>query len=163
MNTGDVALEASLSGSDYAVIALLSGGGTISLQGFPQWSKHTVTFEQLAAASTENNIELFSLPPGGVLHTLRTKHSESFSGGNIIAYQLQVGLALNLNKYTNESFFDVFQPVGNTVFAVFDGPFSENATAATSIRVGATSTGDNLDAATAGSVDIHVLTSVIAP
>ncbi len=126
----------------------------------PTWVKYTIASAQLSAAATTNDIELFSLPAGGVIHEVRTKHSVAFAGGAISAYTISSGITANLVKYA--SAFDVFQAVAGDTMQLSSGPHTENADSATSVRVAAVSTGANLDAATAGSVDVDVLWSVIS-
>ena len=138
----------------------MNTSGWTGNEGFPTWSKHTFTFAELAAAATTNDVELFSLAAGGVVHAVRIKQSVAFAGGTISAYTLSVGIGGDLAKYA--SAFDVFQAVGATVFQLSDGPFSENADAATSVRLAAIATGDDLDNASAGSVDVDVLTSAVS-
>ena len=123
----------------------------------PRWFKFTKTFTTLSAAATTNDIELFSLPAGGVVHAVKIKHSAAFTGGAISAYTVSVGIAGNLVKYSAAQ--NVFQAPGNTVFLLTATTGTENHGAATSIRLAATSTGANLNAATAGSVDVWVLLS----
>jgi hypothetical protein len=123
----------------------------------PKWFKYTVTHTALQAAATSNDIELLSLPAGGVIHAVKTKHSVAFSGGAIATYTVSVGIAGTLAKYS--SAFNVFQAIGNTVFQMSSTLGSENHGAVTSIRVAAVSSGANLNASAAGSVDIWVLIS----
>lgn len=124
----------------------------------PRWRKFTFDYTDLAAAATANDIELYSLPAGGIIHAVKIKHSTAFSGGTLSAYTVSVGIAGNLTKYA--SAFDVFQAVGNTTFQLSNSFGSENHGAATSIRIEATSVGDDLDNATAGEVDVWLLVSV---
>jgi hypothetical protein len=124
----------------------------------PRWRKYTVTYEDIAVAAGSTNVELFTLPGGGVIHAVKLKHSEAFAGGTISALTVSVGVAAELDRYATA--FDVFQAIGDTVFAVSDTVGGESFDAAgTSIRLGAAATGDDLDAATAGSVDVWVLWS----
>ena len=123
----------------------------------PIWRKYTVTYSQLAAAATTNNITLFSLPAGGVIHAVKTKHSASFTGGSISAYTLSVGITGTLAKYS--AAFDVFQAASATAMQLATTVGTESHTAATAIKIAAASTGANLSAATAGSVDVWVLVS----
>lgn len=122
------------------------------------WTKYTVTYSDLSAASTTNDVELFSLPAGGVIHGVKIKHSTAFSGGAISAFTVSVGITGTLAKYA--SAFDVFQAVSNTAQQVSSTVGTENHGASTSIKIAATSTGANIDQATAGSVDVWVMWSV---
>lgn len=121
----------------------------------PVWQKYTVSHADLQAAALTNDIELFSLPAKAAIHNVVIKHSVAFAGTGITAYDLSVGIASNLDKYS--SAFDVFQAAGSSVgqaTAAFD---FEDFVSSTSIRVAATSVGANLDQSTDGSVDIYVL------
>jgi hypothetical protein len=122
------------------------------------WTKYTVTYSDLSAASTTNDVELFSLPAGGVIHGVKIKHSTAFSGGSISAFTVSVGITGTLAKYA--SAFDVFQAVGNTTQQISSTVGTENHGASTSIKIAATSTGANIDQATAGIVDVWVMWSV---
>jgi hypothetical protein len=135
-----------------------AAGGADEVLSIPKWEKYTVGFAALAAAALTNDIELLSLPAGGVIHAVKIKHSASFVGGAIGAYTISVGIVGTLAKYL--AAFNVFQAPGNAVQTVEANVGTENHAAVTSIRVAATAVGANLDQATAGSVDIWVLKSV---
>lgn len=123
----------------------------------PVWVKVTKTFGNLSAAALTNDIEVLSLAAKGVIHAVKIKHSAAFTGGAIAAYTVSVGIVGNLTKYAPA--FDVFQAPGSTVMQISNLIGTENQGAATSIRLAATSTGANLNAATSGSVDIWILVS----
>lgn len=133
-------------------------GSAGALTPDPTWIKFTVTHTQLQAAATSNNILLFTLPAGGVLGGVKTKHSVAFAGGSIASYTISVGLVGNLQKYSPA--FDVFQAVGNTLMQMSNVLASENQAATVAIQIAAVATGANLSASTAGSVDIWLLLSV---
>jgi hypothetical protein len=122
------------------------------------WTKYTVTYLDLAAAATTNDVDLFTLPAGGVIHGVKIKHSTAFSGGAISAFTVSVGITGTLAKYA--SAFDVFQAVGNTAQQISSTVGTENHGASTSIKIAATSTGANIDQATSGSVDVWAMWSV---
>lgn len=124
----------------------------------PQWFKVTKTHADLAVASTAANIDLYTLPAGGVIHNVKLKHSAAFTGGMLSAYTLGVGVIGTLAKYS--PYFDVFQAAGGTVFQLSGVFGSENHGAPTAIQLSAISTGANLSAATTGSVDVWLLVSV---
>ena len=126
-------------------------------QVVPKWIPVTKAYTDFSTAGPTNDIEVFSLPAGGVIHGVKTKHSTSFTGGAISSYTISVGIAGTLTKYA--SAYDVFQATGNTAFQLSNTVGSENHGASTSIRAAATSGGANLDAATAGSVTIWILSS----
>lgn len=121
------------------------------------WSKFTIPQSLLAAASTANDIELFVLPAGSVFHSYVIAHSQSFTGGAITAYTLSLGVTGELDRYALP--FDVFQAPGPTIRQVPAALACRAEGVATSVRLAATSTGANLNAATTGVVDIHILTT----
>jgi streptogramin lyase len=123
----------------------------------PFWVKQTIGHAALSAAAIGNSVELFSLRAGGVIHAVKVKHSAAFTGGGISAYTLSVGVIGDLDRYSPA--FDVFQAPGNTVQQVSGIIGTEDHGAAVSIRLAAISTGDNLDQATAGSVEVWTLVS----
>jgi hypothetical protein len=125
----------------------------------PRWQKFTVTFAQLAAAATSNSATLFTLPPGGIVHGAKIKHSEEFSGGAISAYTLSVGITGNLTKYTDA--FDVFQAPGDAVLAIGDKDMKAETHegGGTAVLVAAVSTSADLDQADQGAANVWVLWS----
>lgn len=124
---------------------------------YPAWIKTTIPYTSFSTASTTNSITLLSLPAGGVIHGVKIKHSTAFAGTGITDMTVQVGISGSLNKYA--SAFDVFTAVSNTNFQLSNVVGSENHGAATTILITGTSTGANLSALTAGSVDVWVLMS----
>jgi hypothetical protein len=149
-------------GGAASTLATLDGSGVVVEDGpakHPKWTLYTVAESAFTAAATTEDIELFSLPARGVIHKVVIKHTTAFSGGSLTAYTISVGIVGTLAKYA--AAFDVFQATGDTVFGFNDLPDMEDLGSATSIRVAAVSTTDDVIAATAGSVDIWVLTSVL--
>ena len=121
----------------------------------PRWKKFTVTHTDLQTAGLTNDIELFTLPGGGIIERIMMKHSEAFAGAGISDYDISVGIAGNLTKYA--AAFDVDQAIGDTVFALVANAGCETFNSGgASIRVSAVSVGANLDQTTAGSLDIWV-------
>ena len=128
------------------------------------WVKVTKSYTDFATAALTNNVEIYSLPAKGVIHQVVMHHTAAFTGGLIATYTLSVGIAGTLTKYVAAS--NVFQAAGNTIIfpAASVMPLSatpENMGSATSIRAAAISTVGNLNAATAGSVDIYLLVSLL--
>lgn len=146
-------------GSDGQVLSVVSGAPAWSSAG-PTWKKYTVAHTALQAAATSNDIELFSLAAKEVIQAVIVKHSAAFAGGTLTAYTVSVGITGEADRYS--SAFDVFQAIGDTVFDQ-SGPSAdvEDFGSATSVRIFAESTGDDLDQTTAGSVDVWVLTSAL--
>jgi hypothetical protein len=147
--------------------ATLDVGGTVPTAQLPTaaaldaevavWTKYSITAAAFTASAATEDIELFSLPAGGVIHAVKIKHSTAFSGGALSAMTLSVGIVGTLAKYATA--FDVFQAVGATVQQLTSTVGTENHSAATSIRLAATATTDTLDNVTVGAVDVWVLVS----
>jgi hypothetical protein len=137
-----------------------AGGGSPG-PAYVQWIKvATKTYVDLGAAAKANDIQIYSLPAGAVLHGIKLKHSVAFGGGVLTGYTLSVGITGVLAKYASP--FDVMQPPGNTIFRISGLVGSENHGAATSIRLAAASLGANLNQATAGTVDVWLAIGVAA-
>lgn len=127
--------------------------------GIPQWVKVTLSHTLFQTAAASNAITLFTLPGGGIIHGVKIKASTAFAGTGITALTLAVGTAGNATKYAPA--FDVVPSVSDTNFQFSDLPGAEtHATAGKPVLITATATGANLDATTAGSVDVWVLYSV---
>jgi hypothetical protein len=146
-------------------VATSSGGGgsgipiptTAALGFLPYWFKFTVGHAALQAAALTNDIELFALPPGAVIHGVKMKHSIAFAGTGITGYHLSVGLVADLERYS--SLFDVLSAPANTNLLSTSTFESPNQGGNTSIRLAAVSTGANLDQSTAGTVAVWLLLS----
>lgn len=139
----------------------LTGGGASALAtdvDVPRWRQYTVAESAFTAAAASEDIELFSLPAGGIIQAVKIKHSTAFSGGTLSAFTVSVGITGTLDKYA--SAFDVFQAVADTTMQLSNSFGTEDHGSATSIRINAAATGDTVNNATAGSVDVWVLWSV---
>lgn len=131
--------------------------------GVPQWVKVTKTFADFATAATTNTITVYTLPAGGIVHNTKVKHTAAFGGGAIGSYTLNgVGVTGATTKYG-----PFLKPLGGAP-ASTDGSVhypsgqitAENQAATTAVTATVTSTGANLNAATAGSLDVYLLVSV---
>jgi len=123
--------------------------------GEPVWTKYTVSYSALSAAATNNSVTLFTLPPRGIVHAVCIKHSASFTGGGLTGYTLSVGTTEG--KYASP--FNVFGAPGGSTALLSLGCWNEHFTIPAVVFLWARSTGANLNAATAGSVDVWVYTS----
>jgi hypothetical protein len=137
--------------------AVTAASVTVSAGMVPQWVKVTIPYTSFSTAATTNTITAYTLAAAGVIHAVKIKHSTAFSGGAITAYTVSVGYSTDTTRYGPP--FNVFQTVAGTTFQINDTfeTFDHGATA--TINATATSTGANLSAATAGSVDIWLLVS----
>lgn len=142
-----------------ATTVVLGSAAESSANTFPAWTKYTITYAQLSTAGLTNNIELFQLAAKEMIHSVVVKASAAFTGGLIATYTVSVGPAGNLVKYAVA--FNVFQAPGNTLSSTNILPGVEDFSSATSVRIAAISTVGNLNAATAGSVDVWVLKSTL--
>jgi hypothetical protein len=129
------------------------GGGALS------WTTYTVPYTSFNTASTTQSVTLFTLGAGIMVHAVVIYPTVSFTGGGITAYTLSVGPVGSLTKYASP--FDVFQAVGGGISQASNCLFVESFTGSSVIDVTATSTSANVNAATAGSATIYVLTSTI--
>lgn len=120
-------------------------------------TKFTFSYTDLAAAAASNQITLATLPAGTVLHGVVLQHTASFTGGAIATYTVSVGLAASPAKYATA--FDVFQAPGATVGQASFGGYVENFAATTDVKLSAVATGGLLNAATAGSLTVWLLTT----
>lgn len=151
-----------LAGNAKVEFRIQAGGAAFSAQFAPHWTKYTVLYSALAAASPTNNILLATLPAKTVVHGSIVKHSVAFGGGTISAYTVSVGPVGSLTLYTNGT-LDVFQSVTDAHFLKYELPNNDIPafSGSTNVQIAATSTGANLNAATAGSVDVWLLTSLL--
>ena len=132
----------------------------IDSNGVSRWVKVTKTYAELAAASTTNNISVYTLPAKGIILNARVIPSTTFSGGGITAYTVTVGVAGNVAIIHNMA--DVFTGgVGDLGIGISVTSIAYSMTATKDIRLYATSTDANLDQAVQGSVDIYLLVSVL--
>ena len=130
------------------------------LATMPVWTKYSVLHTALQTAGVTNNIELFSLPAKTVIHRVIIKQTTAFAG--TATYSLSVGITGTLLKYIAAA--DVTAAVAATTFAVSAATIvatPENFSSATSIKLSAVSTIQNLSSSSAGAADIYVQTSTL--
>lgn len=80
----------------------------------PFWRKYTKTYTDLSVAAAANDIELFQLPAGGVIHAVKMKTSTAFGGGALATYKLSLGVTGALDQFIKD--FDAHAAVGDTNF-----------------------------------------------
>jgi hypothetical protein len=138
--------------------------------------KYTITFSDLTTAGTAQTLYLsadpggnafqtpsttappnaqnFAIPQAGVILYAKVHHTTAFSGGTIASMTVSVGKLGGSNTFVTPA-FNVFQAAGDTTlqetFAIPSGQISP-----WGITVTFTSTVGNVNAATAGSVDIYL-------
>lgn len=122
-----------------------------------EWQKFTFDFSDFSDASTENDIEVLSVPASYEIQKAIIKHSQSFQdsgGGSISAFTASLGITGDLDKIMSP--FDVYQAPGASVFKVSDYGSPEDFSSATSLRINGKSTGANLDQADQGELTVWV-------
>jgi hypothetical protein len=149
--TSGMANDSSVTGTTVkdALETLAASGSTL------EWVTVDLTYSDFSDASTQKDIDLYSLPANAFVHAAYLKHSAPFTGGSVSAYVLSIGTAVALDSISSD--FDVFQATGPRHTSQVLDTFSE--AGVTSIRIRATSTGDTLDNATAGAVRVRLLVS----
>ena len=140
-------------------IQVVALGGTPTLDAIGRWFKVVVSALDFTAAAVEESIDLFQLPPGGIVEAIKAKHSVAFAGGAITAYTVEVGSAALTQKYM--SAFDVFSAPSPTNHKVATSGDEESHTVATPIKVTGKSTGGDVVDATAGTVEIWIKASTV--
>lgn len=135
----------------------LVGPHRLFLGGVPVWTKYSLDYTDFATAAASNEITLGVVPAKTVIHATVLKHGASFTGGTIASYTLKVGISGAPGKYLSP--FDVFQAPGDTVGSVANDGFCEDYANPVTVTITATATGDTLDNATAGTVDVWLYTS----
>jgi hypothetical protein len=128
-----------------------SGTGT----NVPTCTKYTVPYTSVQTAATTNSVTLFTLPAQGKITGLTIKHSTAFAGTSITAVTASVGKSGSAAVYS--AAFNVLQAVSSTAMQDDGGHFSADF-ASHAVTATFTSTGANLSALTAGSVDIWACT-----
>lgn len=123
------------------------------------WIEYKVTFGTFTAAALTQDISLFSLGIKQYINDIKIVPTTAFSGGAIASYTLSVGIVGSLAKYCPAK--NVF--TGNTTTTEIHGCIAglESVSAATDIRIAATTTGANLNAATLGAASVYVLVSTL--
>ena len=130
----------------------------------PRWEKVTVGYATIKAlgAVTSGAVTLLTLQDGGVVHACKAMSKVQFAGGTISALVGTVGITGTVNKYLTTYNMWAAPATDNFGFASTVGAESQTVAgggAGTAIKLTVTSTTDNLDALTAGSIDVWVLWS----
>lgn len=136
-------------------ILQVNPAGTGFTFGSPQlgWNAVSIGYGAFSAASTQSQINAFSLPAGCALMGVVMKHSIAFSGGAVSAVAVDLGISGTADLFLTA--FDVFQAVSDTAFVNAMVQNIQSFANPTNIMVRATSTSANLNALTAGTVTIY--------
>jgi hypothetical protein len=133
------------------IAALTTAGGT-----YQGWLKYTKAYTDFSDAGLFKSIALYTLPIGGIVQAVKTKHSVAFSGGGATTATIEVGLSGFEQKYGPA--FNVFQAVANDTFQYCTVGMTENHTATTGILVTLRAS-VALNSLAAGSVTLWLLIS----
>lgn len=134
-------------------------GGVNNSYTIPHWVKVSKTYSNFSTAGLTNDISIYTLPAKGYIHDIKIVPTTAFSGGTIAAYTISVGISGSLAKYAIAT--NTF--TGNVTVGAIHTPLvgMESVSSTTDIRAQATSVTGLLNAATAGSVDIYILISLV--
>lgn len=132
------------------------GGGTPGVD-VPGWLKLSVVHTQFQVAALTQNISLYSLPAGGLIHGVKLKQSVAFAGAGITSYSLALGFVGALDDLLID--YPVNVGPAADVFAISATFDSRDHSAPVDVRIRATAVGVNLDQSTAGAADIWLLIS----
>lgn len=124
-----------------------------------KWNKYSFSFSDFSAASTGNTIEVKNLSAGEVIHSLVIKHDQAFEGGSISALDISVGPSGDVTKYIED--FDVFQSVAASSYQAVTMLEIEDFAATSTLAIRAVSTGDDLDQAVSGNLNLWVLSAIL--
>lgn len=130
-----------------------SSNGLQLSNALPSYTPIVVPYTSLQAASTTNQIPLFTLPPSGVLTSLFMKHNTAFSGGSITDVVANIGFSGNYTALINS--FDIFQSVSDIAYDSFMSNYLSSWANPTIVYLQAISTAANLSALTKGSLSIY--------
>jgi hypothetical protein len=128
-----------------------------SLVATPISTKYTIPYTSFSTAGNTNSLTLVTLPAGSIVTGCKIKHSTAFIGGSLSNYQIEVGVSGTLAAVA--PLFNVHAAVSSTNYQSTISYLPTDNVATTALLVTAVSTGDTLNNATAGSVDIWIQSS----
>jgi len=134
------------------------GATLASIPAVPTWYRVTATHTNLGAAAMSNTITGLVVPADTVVHGAKAVVTTLFSGGGIVAYSLSAGKTGNNTAYLSTVSGTALV---NTVY-VGPNPYTLDGlshTATNNLTISANCTGANLNAATAGVVEVWYLLS----
>lgn len=145
-------------------LALYNRLGTITIRDSngleyapPTWSKYSLTFATLSAATTTAAGTLFNAQPNECIHAYRVKTSTVFAGTSLTSVSFDLGITGIAAKYVDgyllsDAVTTTSQALSNDI-DVFD--------ATTAVTWQAVGVGANLSALSTGSMTIWVLKSLL--
>lgn len=169
LTTGDANRTLDISAADVTISAFIAtllndadaatARATLGVSGGSlEWVKVTKTYADLADSATENDIEIYSLPAGGVVHACRFRQSGAFGGGGISNYSLSVGNPVSGSEYYASSEGVTGAPLDRPFGSDNSFIYFDDVNTVISIRLYAVADID-LNNATGGSVDVWLLVS----
>ena len=129
-----------------------TGTGFVFSSQQSAYAKLTFPYTAFQTASTTNTITAFTLPSASVLNNVFIKHSVAFAGTSITAVTASVGIASNHTQLI--AGVDVFQSVADAAWDAVQANYLASWANATLMKITLVSTGANLSALSAGSVDV---------
>jgi len=135
-----------------------SGGGGTPGENVPGWiTPITVQHTAFQTAGLTQDISLYTLPAGGLIHGVKLKQSVAFAGTGITSYSLSIGFVGALDDLLID--YPVDAAPADDLFAIAATFDSRNHAATVDVRIRATAVGANLDQSTAGTAQIWLLVS----
>ena len=131
----------------YAHTGELSG----VLSHLPRCKTYSVSESALTAAAGTQDLTLFQLPSRGVMTGVTIKHSTPFTGGTLTGMTVSVGDSSGPAAYAPA--FDIFQAASDIVFSD-SALFKSTTFTARDVQARFSATGDTVQNAAAGAVDI---------
>lgn len=146
-----------------ATIATDAASDTITIDAevpgnYVRWIKYELDYTDFAVSGTTQLVKIDDLPPGAAIEAALMYHTTAFTGGSISYYTVE--LVVDGNDYGVVA--TVHTAPGGAIFTFSDSspyrtPF--HMTNFVDIEVDATSTGDNLDQATQGTLTVYLKVS----
>lgn len=134
-------------------VAVNAGGNGWALQSSLSPIQETVIpYTSMQTGSTSTQIDLFSIPPGSILTYLVIKHTAAFTGAAISDVVAELGTGGSPGLFVPS--FDIHQAPGDTVYDSVVANYIGSFVSSTPIYLTVTSSGANLSALAAGSVNV---------
>jgi hypothetical protein len=140
---------------------VLVGNGSAAVTGtsaVPVCTKYTIPYTAVQTSGTTKTVPVFTLPARGKITGLTVKHTAAFTGSGLTGVTASIGKASNATAYAEP--YNVAQAVSDTAMQDDGGQYSVDF-ASHAVTAHFTSTGADLSALTAGSVDIWACTVVL--
>jgi len=136
----------------------VTGGKVYAKSWVPRWRKFSFTYSNFTAAGLSEAITAVALEAGAVIHQTVLDVTQAWVIPGMSTLDLELGIAAAAGKYSGSTHRDG-ELVGTGIYAPAATDGLESMSASTNITLKATSDAGNLNAATAGAVDVYVLYS----